>query len=440
MILTTVKAKVPLCTRSNSFQFLESRQATLAFADDTIWMAENIEQMEETIKIVEEFFKINDIQINAKKSKLLVLNGPKKRESNTIKLCGSLVQEEKQNSITRFLGITEHYIKLRLQVGIYKARIVNDSWSPIELPKLKYIWKNNLTCLTILKAKLLYLEISNITLDWRKKENARALNLVFKELFDIKIRSGGKTRGKKPKWFSLLEEKIIENAEEKTIKPEWINGQTNQFGSSVSLLEISNDKKKKKWVLSKEVSEVAKLETRIEKCLGCEHNRSIVERNCTMRIRFDMAREIYNKDPPKNEQEFKNLRSLESPEKELILQAEVKEELKEEILAILTRNSNCQKRKYYYYTDGFLQKDNKDKGNIAVMGVAIVQVDEKEEVSLEEISAYTTGWPSSTRAELLAIWIATLLSPSKTEVVIKTDSAVSIMNIETSKYTAMARQ
>ncbi|CAG8853695.1 40534_t:CDS:1, partial [Gigaspora margarita] len=163
----------------------------------------------------------------------------------------------------------------------------------------------------------------------------------------------------------------------------------NQFGSSISLLEISNDKRKKEWVLSKKgeafkikekkektiqvehwktVSEVAKLETRIEKCSECEHNRSIVERNCTMRIRFDvgwkvipkntisriesstqmqanfnltsLARETYNKDPPENEQEFKNLRSLESPEKELILQAELKEELKEEILAILMRNSN----------------------------------------------------------------------------------------------------
>ncbi|CAG8739147.1 12749_t:CDS:2, partial [Gigaspora margarita] len=295
---------------------------TLAFADDTTWVAENKEQMEETIKIAKEFFEINDIQINTKKSKLLVLNRPKKREPNMIKLCGSLVQEEKQNLITRFLGI----------------------------------WISNNYRETLIKAR------------------ARGI-------------------------FSLLEEKIIENAKERTIKPKWISRQANQFGSSVSLLEISNDKRKKEWVLSEEgeafkikekkektiqvehwktVSEVAKLEKRIEKCLGCEHNRSIVEGNCTTRIRFDVARETYNKDPLENEQEFKNLHSLESPEKELILQAKLKEELKEEILAILTKNLNCQKKKYCYYTDGSLQKDNKDKGSIAVMEVAVVQIDEKE--------------------------------------------------------------
>ncbi|CAG8702034.1 11129_t:CDS:2 [Gigaspora margarita] len=152
----------------------------------------------------------------------------------------------------------------------------------------------------------------------------------------------------------------------------------------VLLLEISNDKRKKEWVLSEEgeafkikekkkkTIQVAKLETRIEKCSECEHNRSIVEKSCTTHIRFDvgwkvipkntisriesstqmqanfnlalLARETYNKDPLENEQEFKNLYSLESPEKELILQAELKEELKEEILAILTRSLNHQKR------------------------------------------------------------------------------------------------
>ncbi|CAG8843842.1 24601_t:CDS:2, partial [Gigaspora margarita] len=166
----------------------------------------------------------------------------------------------------------------------------------------------------------------------------------------IKIRSGEITRGRKPKWFSLLEEKIIEKAEEKTIKPEWISWQLNQSASSILLPEITNDKRKKEWILSEE-GEAFKIREKKDKSI----------------------------------------------------------------------------------------QENKKKGDIAVMGAAVIQVNEKEEVSLEEVSAYTIGWPLSTRAELLAIWIATLIFLCKTEVVVKTDSAVSIINIESSKHIATAR-
>ncbi|CAG8658188.1 4826_t:CDS:2 [Gigaspora margarita] len=218
------------------------------------------------------------------------------------------------------------------------------------------------------------------------------------------------TRGRKPKWFSLLKKKIIEKAEERTIKPEWISGQLNQSASSILLPEITNDKRKKEWILSEEgeafkirekkdksiqvehwrtVLKATKIETRIEKCSGCKHNRSTVEGNCTMRIKFD--EDTYHRDLPENEQEFKELRSLEYPKKELILQAELNEKLKDKILAILTRNLNHQQRKYCCYTDGFFQKEDKEKGDTVVMEAAVVQVNKKEEVSLEKVSAYTTG-------------------------------------------------
>ena len=38
------------------------RQVVVAFADNTIWIASSKEQLEEIIKIAEDFFKINDIQ------------------------------------------------------------------------------------------------------------------------------------------------------------------------------------------------------------------------------------------------------------------------------------------------------------------------------------------------------------------------------------------
>ncbi|CAG8775584.1 1717_t:CDS:2 [Gigaspora margarita] len=344
-----------------------------------------------------------------------------------------------------------------------KARIINDNWSPTELPKLKYIWKNNLTCLTIFKAKLLHLEISNLTLDWERKDNARALNLVFNKLFDtriangleklnlfyldqlidsnnqslfswpeIKIRSGGMTRGRKPKWFSLLKKKIIEKAEERTIKSKWISGQLNQSVSSILLSKITNDKRKKEWILSKEgkafkirkkkeksiqvkywrtVPEATKIETRIKKYLGCEHNKSIVEGNCTICIKFDEDWKVI----------LKNAISK--------IESSTQMQIKLNFISLAQDT---------YHRD--LTKNEQEKGDTAVMGVAVVQMNEKKKVSLKKGSAYTTEWPSSTRAELFAIWIATLISPSKTEVVVKTNSAVSIINIESSKYIAMARQ
>ncbi|CAG8559453.1 25596_t:CDS:2 [Gigaspora margarita] len=295
---------------------------------------------------------------------------------------------------------------------MYKARIINSNWSPIELPKL-----------------------NNLTLDWKKKDNARALNLVFNELFNARIASGLEKLN-----IFYLDQLIDSNnqclllwSEIKIRSEEMTRGrkpkcrQLNQPVLSILLSKITNDKRKKEWILSEE--EAPKIETRIEKCSGCEHNRSTVEGNHTTHIKFDEAQDTYYIDLPENEQEFKGLRSLECPEKELILQAELNEKLKEEILAILTRNLNHQQRN----TAIILM----DPCNIAVMGAAVVQINEKEEVSLEEVSAYTTGWPSFTRAELLAIWIAT---SSKTEVVVKTDSAVLIMNIESSKHIAIARQ
>ncbi|CAG8835970.1 4471_t:CDS:2, partial [Gigaspora margarita] len=143
---------------------------------------------------------------------------------------------------------------------------------------------------------------------WGRRSDTKALNLVFNELFDVKlkirIKLGGKTRRKKPKWFSLLKKKIIENTEERIIKP-----------------------KKKKWVLSKK-GEAFKIREKKDKTI-----------------------QMYRKDPMGNEHELKELRSLKSPEKELIIQAEL---------------------------------NDKEKDDIAAIGAAVVQINEKKEVSLEE--------------------------------------------------------
>ncbi|CAG8804294.1 39126_t:CDS:2, partial [Gigaspora margarita] len=150
------------------------------------------------------------------------------------------------------------------------------------------------------------------------------------------------------------------NAKKRIIKPKWMSGQPNQLSLNILLSEIVADKRKKEWV--------TEIKTRIEKCSGCKYNRGTVKENCITRIKFDegwkvilkniisktelsmqiqanlnlasLAQEMYCKDPTENEHELKELHSLKSPERELIIQAKLNKELKEEMLATLTRNLN----------------------------------------------------------------------------------------------------
>ncbi|CAG8845225.1 23186_t:CDS:2, partial [Gigaspora margarita] len=81
------------------------RQVVLTFTNDTIWLANGQKQLEEIINIANTFYKINNIQVNSKKFKLLVFNKPTKLKSRQIEVCGSMVQEKKPLAITCFLEV-----------------------------------------------------------------------------------------------------------------------------------------------------------------------------------------------------------------------------------------------------------------------------------------------------------------------------------------------
>jgi exonuclease III/ribonuclease HI len=89
----------------------EHRQAVLAYADDTTWIASSKKEMQEIMNIASEFYEINDIEINNKKSELLVINVKKKEKANGDSMAidigkkGNKVYAKKETSIIRHLGV-----------------------------------------------------------------------------------------------------------------------------------------------------------------------------------------------------------------------------------------------------------------------------------------------------------------------------------------------
>ena len=64
----------------NKTKVFEHSQAVLAYADDTTWIARSKAELQKIVDIANEFYEINDIEINSKKSELIVLNSNTKEK------------------------------------------------------------------------------------------------------------------------------------------------------------------------------------------------------------------------------------------------------------------------------------------------------------------------------------------------------------------------
>ncbi|CAG8852548.1 22662_t:CDS:1, partial [Gigaspora margarita] len=71
-----------------------ARIVVVAYADDTTWIAESKEQLNEITRIAEQFYLLNQIKVNGNKSKLLVINSCSSEQE--IVLSGQRVVPEKR--------------------------------------------------------------------------------------------------------------------------------------------------------------------------------------------------------------------------------------------------------------------------------------------------------------------------------------------------------
>jgi len=104
-------------------------------------------------------------------------------------------------------------------------------------------------------------------------------------------------------------------------------------------------------------------------------------------------------------------------------------EKKSELLNILNNNINTNKSHYKFYTDGSLMERNKVKK----MGIGWLLKNEEENNTDLEFKAANVGWPSSTKAEILAIVTALIVTTPHSTIEIYTDSANAISQFENIK-------
>ena len=102
--------KWPTDITYNLTKELSHRQAVLAYADDTTWIAKSKKELQDIINISNEFYEINDIEINSKKSELIAINVNKKckGEDQLAIIIGksqSKVYAKKETDLARHLGV-----------------------------------------------------------------------------------------------------------------------------------------------------------------------------------------------------------------------------------------------------------------------------------------------------------------------------------------------
>ena len=137
----------------------EIQIAGLAYADDTALLANSKASMQMLVNTAESFFRLNNIEINGKKTELIVINRKDKLEEKAImiKEGKEKIIAKKKNEVARYLGVwlmaadLKQTIKKRLGAEIKQmANLLNRK--KISIEHIKYI--NNVVVLPRAEYKL----------------------------------------------------------------------------------------------------------------------------------------------------------------------------------------------------------------------------------------------------------------------------------------------
>jgi ribonuclease HI len=358
--------------------------------------------------------------------------------------------------------------------------------------KIADLLGNNFTrkvALALEKLKLIYIEqlinkSDNQMISWRQ----------------LKLLRGLSCKGKQAEWFSKIEEKLIENKQNRRVERKWQTQKPNVHALEIQLEPCSEDRRKKEWVFVKlkkkekekeeknsepfvkrviastrkkaltehwkQVIEPESLKVFLNKCKNCSLNQKIEEGSCSrwenkseiqgsiskfvrkhkdpiLDLSYEMFAQLGDKGeatPTESERKAEYIQCMDL-ETEIIQKQSISQAMKIELIRKKDLNQENLEDTLVFYTDGSLKKDSK-KGISSPdrMGAGWLQVDTKEEIILDEGYFGVRNWPSSTRPELLAIWYVLLTVPSRKKVKIYTDSATAIANIKGKNSFLSAKQ
>ena len=146
--------------------------SALAYTDDTTWVAASKESLQSIINISNEFFELNDIEINRAKSELIVWRPNTKAKTKDGIWIGTppeYVEAKKVSESTRFLGVwINPKCQEKASIGRCK-KVVGSITSILKMKKLsvnQVVYINNM----ILLLKLEYI-LANIIINKKRYDS-----------------------------------------------------------------------------------------------------------------------------------------------------------------------------------------------------------------------------------------------------------------------------